>query len=262
MPKKSRKDKKEPIEDGRKLRSVKLVDLSGKVRHGSKSVLSENAMNKLKITEVISEPAIPVYITNTFSSFAEMLQVELQNISSRVDAAANNIVGSIGGQLGDLMLGLSTGVMAAPFGVGAITYPGLIANGVMGTVASSIDAATDISTMVMESSMNQGKKAYGSINNLHTGGKVYRAATGAVFNKTINSPSATTVTNDTKSRLKNATDTLTNSNISVITGDAAGGDIFANGAKPELVSSSSDIEVTPLNKEGTENRTKVSRMTL
>lgn len=53
--------------------------------------------------------------------------------------------------------------------------------------------------------------------------------------------------------------TITGGN-KIITGDAAGSNIFAKGAKPELVTSSGDMTITPLNKTGTESRSKVSRM--
>lgn len=46
-----------------------------------------------------------------------------------------------------------------------------------------------------------------------------------------------------------------------ITGDAATKNIFANGAKPELVQSNGDMQITPLNKAGTTQKQKVDRMT-
>lgn len=45
-----------------------------------------------------------------------------------------------------------------------------------------------------------------------------------------------------------------------ITGDSSKANMFANGAKPELVQSTGDMTVQPLNKAGTENRQKVSRL--
>lgn len=47
-----------------------------------------------------------------------------------------------------------------------------------------------------------------------------------------------------------------------ITGDAPSSNIFANGARPELVQSSGDMVVTPLHKGGTSTKQTVNRMTL
>ena len=122
--------------------------------------------------------------------------------------------------------------LAAPYGVGAMMNPAVAGTGITQTIAdTALDAAhAAINTMQ--------KKMQGA----NTGAIITKANTGATIRRKDIARFSTGGT-------------------SVITGDAAGQDMFAHGAKPELVQSNGDMIVTPLNKMGTQNNQRISRMT-
>jgi len=114
-------------------------------------------------------------------------------------------------------------------GVGAGVFGGILGLGVKNTIAN-------VANMAINKSVDT---ALSAIEGAYTGGVVHKANTGGRFG---------------------VPRFATGGANRVITGDAPGGNIFAGGAKPELVSSNSDITVTPLNKIGSEKKTKIDRM--
>lgn len=134
---------------------------------------------------------------------------------------------SITDNFSTLMMGLGTGFqLAAPMGVGVGFFGGLLGTGMANMISSKVASA-----------LKMGATAMGEMFGMSTGGSVTRAATGGFIPKFASGGKH-----------------------SIITGDAPGKNIFAGGAKPELVKSSGDMDIIPLNKTGKENQTKISRM--
>lgn len=130
-------------------------------------------------------------------------------------------------------MGFSTDVLAAPYGVGTIVRPLMASmSGVNMALAAAGAGAGFAKDLAAAATMNTG----GKISRFNTGGR----SKGAVSPRINRFPTGGTM---------------------AITGDAAGPNMFANGAAPELVESTGDLSITPLNPLGKETKQKVSRMT-
>ena len=165
---------------------------------------------------------LPTYIVNS----------ELDNIKENAAAAAlsleniNNNVDNVNTNLQNLMKGLTamdiTGTGTGAF-KGAVTLPNMA---IAQTLADTKKAAEGIANSAKY--MSNAKAGLDTTYAAHTGARITRFASGGT---------------------------------AAITGDAAGNNIFANGAKPELVQSTGDMKVTPLNQAGSTTKQKVNRMT-
>ena len=180
-----------------------------------------------KNREINDEGGIkPVFVVNSALGANEGILAALYQIDSSIN---DNFTALLTG-----LSGTTTQLITAPYGVGQATSinPSMVAASVKLGISN---AAIDIAKSTLKS---VGEK-FGAMN---TGGTVSRAHTGAAI------------------RRRNIA-RFQSGGTSIITGDAAGNDIFAHGAKPELVQSNGDMIVTPLNKMGTQNNQRISRMT-
>lgn len=195
-----------------------------------------SASNEKKITRLSQKSALPVFAVNQAlgeqgddeNSISSILTKIVDN-TNRTVISVNGVSTVLSDKFTDLMMGLgSPNVLTAPMGVGQMSNPTLLGMAVKSKVSNVVNK-------VGETIADAAKTTVG----MNTGGKVLKAATGA----TITSKS---------SQSKYAT--------SVITGDAAGNNIFKGGARPELVQSTGDLAIKPLNKESTASRQKIQRM--
>jgi len=131
-----------------------------------------------------------------------------------------------------MLLGMPK-VIAAPFGVGSSANPTLAA-------MAAVNMGMSIAGGAMRGAMNSVRAQTGVGAKAWTGATITKAATGA------------DITRFNTGGFANGT--------TAITGDAPGSNIFANGAKPELVQSDGNLKVTPLNTGGQAHKQKVSRM--
>lgn len=178
-------------------------------------------------------------INSGFTEFAKKKQINkiisipaipVVNIEAKSISILETIKNDIEGfrndyltQFSDFKTALGAGFqIAAPMGVGTAVFSALAVNGLKDKLLNS---AANVAQIAMDSL----KEKYGLYNSpvANTGGKITRFATGGT---------------------------------SAIVGDSAGSNIFRNGAKPELVQSTGNMTVTPLNKTGTESQ-KINRMT-
>jgi hypothetical protein len=111
-------------------------------------------------------------------------------------------------------------------GVGMMSSPYLLGKGIANTVGTAI---ADVATSVLDETLNSFRSYTGS--RIKAGTLARFSTGGEMFNGSV-----------------------------AITGDAAGSNIFAHGAKPEIVRSNGDMEILPLNKTGTEKQQKMNRM--
>lgn len=142
---------------------------------------------------------------------------------------------SVENKFNSLFFGLGTGFV----GPMPLVSPTFLAQAALGNVRSLADTAADelqskIQELVDRSNRYQEKYLLldRGLNSFSTGGVI-----------------------------KPVKSTATSSITSIITGDASGNNIFSKGAKPELVQSTGEIKVTPLNKQSnTQTRQKITRM--
>lgn len=199
----------------------------GQGNAGEKSITGITGKEETLETSKISNTAKSIGIKKIFKAAAipAYLVNDNDELIKTIKSSASGVAGVISDNFASLKVGLSNYVVTAPMGVGAMTSPTLLASGIKDKV---LNAALDAADTAAETAMS-----------------AFTANTGGVVSNT----------------LKRVPRFATGGINRVITGDAAGKNIFANGAKPELVSSNSDISITPLNKTGTESRSKISRMT-
>lgn len=213
----------ETDENSENVKYGKVGSLRGEIIKNVSALFGSATSSVLNITDVLSIPAIPTYVVNKFANRDNLISA----ISSLSDTIDENFT--------DLMLAASTWTVAAPMGVGTILSPTMLTYGLTGTVENALTSVTDTAV-----------SAISSLLGFSTGGKVTRMATGG------------NILNDNRHRFKGITRAASGA---VITGDAPGNNIFAGGARPELVTSDGDLAVTPLNTESSATKTKVSRMT-
>jgi hypothetical protein len=163
-----------------------------------------------------SKEAQPVYVVNKSLSGKTIFQH-----AGKITSAISQMSNEMGIKLSEIETSMGSFVLAAPFGVGAMTNPTGLAFGIAGQVAGNVSMGMGMAKDALESTL---------MDTFHTGGK---------------------------SKLKNSK--FATGGQSIITGDAAGNNIFKGGARPEMVSSNGDLEITPLNKAN--SNTKVSRLT-
>lgn len=149
---------------------------------------------------------------------------EIDVVSNKLSAIeANTAVTSEA--MNVLITGLSTGsVTGAGTGAfeGALNFPKMTISKGLNDAKDLAKASATITTAMLENKQ-------GGVAGVYTGARITRFATGGT---------------------------------AAITGDAPGSNIFANGAKPELVQSTGNMTVTPLNKAGSSTKQRVSRMSL
>lgn len=146
-------------------------------------------------------------------------------VNKEIDELSNitSSLDQIYNTLTSLSTGLSAEVVTAPYGVGAISRP------LLGTTSTIAQVMNEIGTAA-KSAFNIASSLSGSAFKVNTGAhSITRMVTGGT---------------------------------AAITGDAVGSDIFANGAKPELVQSTGSMKVTPLNEGGSKTEQKINRMSL
>lgn len=206
------------------------------------SLISDEA-RRAGITLLDKKPAIPVYVVN------DALSSSADSLKSVLNDGLGSVVSAISSNFSTLFSGLAgPWTVTAPYGVGAMYNPVLMGTGIAAKVQDTILDAVEM-----------GADEVGQMFTASTGGKITKMNTGGSVSTITKGPSEAGV-----KRTGRAVPRFASGGTSVITGDAAGTNIFANGAKPELVQSSpnGDLSITPLNKdEGSQQRHKIDRMT-
>ena len=195
----------------------------GKSEEKENSTLSHEA-NSIGLSTISKEPIKPVYVVNkSLGTDDSSIKGSVDLVRSSVETNMSNLMLTLGGPW----------AVTAPMGVGAITNPLMIGTGVADKI---MDTAVDV--------MDTAKSVLGQTLFSATGGRITKAATGGTVKRT-----------------GRGMPRFATGGSSIITGDAMGSNIFAGGAKPELVQTDGNTTVTPLNKTGTEQRYKIDRMT-
>ena len=187
------------------------------------SKISSEAQN-MGLSTVSKTAIMPVYVVNKSLGMNDgSIKGAVDSVRSSVETNMSNLMLTLGGPW----------AVTAPMGVGAITNPLMIGTGVADKI---MDTAVDV--------MDTAKSVLGQTLFSATGGRITKAATGGTVKRT-----------------GRGMPRFSTGGSSIITGDAMGSNIFAGGAKPELVQTDGNTTVTPLNKTGTEQRYKIDRMT-
>ena len=192
-------------------------------------VFVANKEETLELNNDLINPLLPDKLNrNLFNNYISPVFVvnrDLRDVTSKIPAIYSTL-NSIDGHILNLMTGLTTEVVSAPMGVGAITRPLLATSAILETIQKVGAEAIQTTTSSLLEGMG------------------IKMATGG------------TVTRKSKPITRFAT-----GGSQIITGDAKGANMFSGGAKPELVSSTGDMSITPLNRSGRENKEVVRRLT-
>ena len=174
------------------------------------------------------QPAIPTVLTN--DQFNDIVTLA-KNITNSVEDVGETISSGFS----TLYAGLATDTAIGPFIAGQIVRPGFLVGSAIETVkkaaASALVTANNMTKLGLTGTL------------MNSGGTISALSTPATVRK---APAITR---------------FATGGTSAITGDAAGPNIFANGARPELVQSSGSMTVTPLNPAGSQTKQRISRMT-
>ena len=195
----------------------------------SRDILAQaNITGGVDVSTYTVQPAIPTVLTN--EQFNDIVTLT-KNITNSVEDVGETISSGFS----TLYKGLSTDTAIGPFIAGQIVRPGFL-------VGSAIETVKEAATSALVTANNMTKLGItGTL--MNSGGTVSALSTPATVRK---APAITR---------------FATGGTSAITGDAAGPNIFANGARPELVQSSGSMTVTPLNPAGSQTKQRISRMT-
>lgn len=195
----------------------------------SRDILAQaNIAGGVDVSTYTVQPAIPTVLTK--SQFNDITALA-RNITNSVEDVGETISSGFS----TLYKGLASDVAVGPFIAGTITRPGFL-------VGSAIEGVKKLATTALVTANNITQLGItGTL--MNSGGTVSPLSTPATVRK---APAITR---------------FATGGTSAITGDAAGPNIFANGARPELVQSSGSMTVTPLNPAGSQTKQRISRMT-
>ena len=195
----------------------------------SRDILAQaNITGGVDVSTYTVQPAIPTVLTN--DQFNDIVTLT-KNITNSVEDVGETISSGFS----TLYKGLATDTAIGPFIAGQIVRPGFL-------VGSAIETVKKAAASALVTANNMTKLGItGTL--MNSGGTVSALSTPATVRK------APTITR------------FATGGTSAITGDAAGPNIFANGARPELVQSSGSMTVTPLNPAGSQTKQRISRMT-
>lgn len=202
--------------------AIRVIDFS-------RDILAQaNIVSGVDVSTYTVQPAIPVVLTNNQVNSAVALT---RNIVNSIEDVGETISSGFS----TLYAGLANDIAAGPFIAGTITRPGFL-------VGSSVSKLKSLATSALVTANNMTQLGITG-NLMNSGGTVSPLSTPAIVRKPL------------------AITRFATGGTSAITGDAAGSNIFANGARPELVQSSGAMTVTPLNPAGTQTKQRISRMT-
>ena len=195
----------------------------------SRDILAQaNITGGVDVSTYTVQPAIPTVLTN--DQFNDIVTLT-KNITNSVEDVGETISSGFS----TLYKGLATDTAIGPFIAGTIARPGFL-------VGSAVETVKKAATSALVTANNMTKLGItGTL--MNSGGTVSALSAPATVRK---APAITR---------------FATGGTSAITGDAAGPNIFANGARPELVQSSGSMTVTPLNPAGSQTKQRISRMT-